>query len=187
MANNGTSVWTDEKVDALRLRWSAGEPCRQIGAALGMSRSAIIGKAHRLGLPARREMPRMNADDRREKDKERYRIRDERRRANKQQGEEAMIDATIVEQISTPLVPETMLPFSLLRNISTRNSNQCRYVPGSGPLFIACGAETAPGESWCERCNDIVHDRPHISPERRAALVAQAKCESSAREIDRAD
>lgn len=46
-------LWTDEQESELRQRWAAGESARQIAAATGMSRNAILGKIHRLGLSVR--------------------------------------------------------------------------------------------------------------------------------------
>lgn len=48
------SGWTDDKVAALRKLWADGLSCSQIGARIGMSRNAVIGKVTRLGLGARR-------------------------------------------------------------------------------------------------------------------------------------
>ncbi|MEJ8631535.1 GcrA family cell cycle regulator [Sphingomonas sp. I4] len=46
--------WTDERIDTLRTMWEAGQTASQIAEALGgVSRNAVIGKAHRLGLQAR--------------------------------------------------------------------------------------------------------------------------------------
>lgn len=46
---NGT--WTDEKIAHLKHRWSVlGESAGKIAAALGVSRSAVCGKAFRLGI-----------------------------------------------------------------------------------------------------------------------------------------
>ncbi|QOZ25313.1 GcrA family cell cycle regulator [Bradyrhizobium sp. CCBAU 51753] len=50
-------VWTDDRVERLRGLWAKGLSCSQIAneLACGFTRSAIIGKAHRLKLPARRD------------------------------------------------------------------------------------------------------------------------------------
>jgi GcrA cell cycle regulator len=46
--------WTEERIDTLRTMWEAGQTASQIAEALGgVSRNAVIGKAHRLGLQAR--------------------------------------------------------------------------------------------------------------------------------------
>ena len=46
--------WTDERIETLKTMWEAGQTASQIAEALGgISRNAVIGKAHRLGLQAR--------------------------------------------------------------------------------------------------------------------------------------
>ncbi len=46
--------WTDERIDTLRTLWEKGLTASQIAEELGgVSRNAVIGKAHRLGLNAR--------------------------------------------------------------------------------------------------------------------------------------
>ena len=46
--------WTDERIDRLKELWSRGMTASQIADELGaVSRNAVIGKAHRLGLQSR--------------------------------------------------------------------------------------------------------------------------------------
>ena len=47
--------WTDERVELLRQLWLDGKSASQISAALGagLTRNAVIGKVHRLGLAGR--------------------------------------------------------------------------------------------------------------------------------------
>jgi GcrA cell cycle regulator len=46
--------WTDERVEALRAMWSEGKSASQIAKELGgVTRNAVIGKVHRLGLSNR--------------------------------------------------------------------------------------------------------------------------------------
>ena len=46
--------WTDERIDTLKTMWEKGLTASQIAETLGgVSRNAVIGKAHRLGLQAR--------------------------------------------------------------------------------------------------------------------------------------
>ncbi len=46
--------WTDERIDRLKAMWADGSTASQIAEDLGgVSRNAVIGKAHRLGLESR--------------------------------------------------------------------------------------------------------------------------------------
>lgn len=46
--------WTEERIDVLTRMWEGGSTASQIAEQLGgVSRNAVIGKAHRLGLKAR--------------------------------------------------------------------------------------------------------------------------------------
>ena len=57
--------WTDERVEQLKQLWAEGLSASQIARQLGgVTRNAVIGKVHRLGLagratPARAERPRL--------------------------------------------------------------------------------------------------------------------------------
>lgn len=47
-------TWTDERTALLKKLWAQGLSASQIAAELGgVSRSSVLGKAHRLGLPGR--------------------------------------------------------------------------------------------------------------------------------------
>ena len=60
------SMWTDERVEQLKSLWTEGLSASQIARVLGgVTRNAVIGKVHRLGLagrasPARSERPRIS-------------------------------------------------------------------------------------------------------------------------------
>src|SRR5271166_3102883 len=50
--------WTDERVELLKKLWSDGLSASQIAAELGgITRNAVIGKVHRLGLSGRAKAP----------------------------------------------------------------------------------------------------------------------------------
>jgi GcrA cell cycle regulator len=50
--------WTDERVDLLRKMWGEGQSASQIAKELGgVTRNAVIGKVHRLGLSNRTATP----------------------------------------------------------------------------------------------------------------------------------
>lgn len=45
--------WADETILRLRALWDEGHSTAEIGRRLGISKNAVVGKAHRLDLPAR--------------------------------------------------------------------------------------------------------------------------------------
>lgn len=45
--------WTDEQVEELKRLWEEGLTTGDIGKTLGVSKNAVVGKAHRLGLNSR--------------------------------------------------------------------------------------------------------------------------------------
>src|SRR5207342_1846126 len=50
--------WTDERVEMLKKLWADGLSASQIAAELGgITRNAVIGKVHRLGLSGRAKSP----------------------------------------------------------------------------------------------------------------------------------
>jgi len=50
--------WTDERVEQLKQLWTEGLSASQIARQLGgVTRNAVIGKVHRLGLQQRRPSP----------------------------------------------------------------------------------------------------------------------------------
>jgi len=55
--------WTDEAVEKLRSLWPTGLSCFQIALQLGpgCTKNAVIGKSHRLGLPAHGDKPRLRS------------------------------------------------------------------------------------------------------------------------------
>src|SRR5258708_33274892 len=51
-------TWTDDRVEQLKKLWEAGLSASQIAAELGnVTRNAVIGKVHRLGLSGRAKSP----------------------------------------------------------------------------------------------------------------------------------
>jgi GcrA cell cycle regulator len=52
------ATWTAERVEQLQAHIGAGLTCSQIAAEIGVSRNAVIGKIHRLGIgPGRSAAP----------------------------------------------------------------------------------------------------------------------------------
>ena len=55
-------AWTDERVELLKKLWAEGLSASQIAGRLGsVTRNAVIGKVHRLGLSGRATTSRMKS------------------------------------------------------------------------------------------------------------------------------
>ena len=52
-AASGTD-WTQELIARLRALWNEGHSALEIGRRMGLSKNAVVGKAHRLDLPPRK-------------------------------------------------------------------------------------------------------------------------------------
>ncbi len=54
--------WNDESIGRLRQFWADGHSTAEIGRRMGVTKNAVVGKAHRLELPARPSPIRRAAD-----------------------------------------------------------------------------------------------------------------------------
>lgn len=45
--------WSGEAIERLKALWAEGHSTAEIGRRMGISKNAVVGKAHRLNLPAR--------------------------------------------------------------------------------------------------------------------------------------
>lgn len=54
--------WSEDMKDQLRAFWSEDIPVREIGRRMNLTKNAIVGKSHRLDLPARPSPIKRNAD-----------------------------------------------------------------------------------------------------------------------------
>ena len=48
-----TMTWTDERIAELERLWATGASTAEIGRQIDVSKNAVVGKVHRLGLPGR--------------------------------------------------------------------------------------------------------------------------------------
>ena len=52
-STNSEFEWTNDRIRELGRLWSEGHSTAEIGRRMGISKNAVVGKAHRLDLPAR--------------------------------------------------------------------------------------------------------------------------------------
>lgn len=163
--------WTEEKIEQITQLWADGLSCTQVGALMGITRSAVIGKVHRLNLPAR--SPRINgpaAEQRKFKKAQQDLARKRLARMKKREGSMPPIDREPLPEYIGAL----NIPMADLEPFSTSRPNQCRFIAAEppGPDYRACANETLPGESYCEFCKDnIIYNRLALTQEERARRV----------------
>ena len=132
------ATWTAERIEQLRNCVVTGLTCSQIAAEIGVTRNAVIGKIHRLGLaPARPPGGAARACP--------PRARHPRRRLLRLLGAEA---PSIVADEGAEAAPiESAQPCSLLEI----DSGKCHWPLGdphdSG--FAFCGNDAVTGFSYC--------------------------------------
>lgn len=147
--------WTDEKIEELKGLWASGASCTRIGAAMNITRSAVIGKVHRLNLAQR--APRMNPQQKEKRRQQEIAKRVERQRATRANFAEKQMQE--LPPAPPPFAGALNIPFGDLRPHSSIEPNECRYVAAGGPDYLACGTPTLPGESYCGHCKGVVYYR----------------------------
>lgn len=139
------SPWTPERTVEVKQRWEAGESAGEIGRAMNCTRSAVIGKVHRLGLNGRLYLRPKNGKKRAPVDSGQLKKRINRIR--KAAGGRAL---RIIETITSdpfavpptePINPTKLLDLAF---------GQCRWpCEGEGLETIFCGGEVVKGLSYC--------------------------------------
>jgi GcrA cell cycle regulator len=154
-------TWNDERVETLKKLWSEGLSASQIANRLGrdLSRNAVIGKVHRLGLSGRasqrhsmvmRRVGKVSAAMQHSK-----LATASKRRALIRRGKYDEARAACVVVAPTfkplPLPPEPVRPAKLV-SFAELEDHHCRFIFGDPKTADHgfCGAKKAPGLSYCD-------------------------------------
>lgn len=120
-------AWTDERVEQLKQLWGEGLSASQIASAMGgVTRNAVIGKVHRLGLAGRATPT-----------------------APKPKAVSAEVDEQDIKLSAFSL---ESLDFSNNRTtVSSIGNNQCKWPIGdpASDDFHFCGQAALPGKPYC--------------------------------------
>jgi GcrA cell cycle regulator len=139
--------WTDERVELLKKLWSDGLSASQIAAELGgITRNAVIGKVHRLGLSGRAKSASSAAPRPRKARSPMMRIGRASIRGNT-----ALAHAYEIEAEATPELIENIIPIGQRRTILELTEQTCHWPigdPGSSDFFF-CGGNTIAGLPYC--------------------------------------
>lgn len=143
-------AWNDERVELLKKLWSEGLSASQIAGRLGaVSRNAVIGKVHRLGLSGRATTSRMKSH------RPRARAAAAKRMARSRFATIGNPALRALYHEAEPFVPaaeELVIPLAERKSIQTLTECSCRWPIGDPQLadFHFCGKTKVPGLPYCE-------------------------------------
>ncbi|MGQ3674837.1 GcrA family cell cycle regulator [Xanthobacter sp. TB0139] len=153
--------WTDERVELLKKLWSEGLSASQIASELGeVTRNAVIGKVHRLGLSGRAKTvaaparPRTTTKAKVEQAPETPQAAAPQRPATQGNAALAPVLEELVEEAPAPAprpVEANVVPMGQGCTIMNLTEYTCRWPvgePGSDD-FHFCGARSNPGTPYC--------------------------------------
>ena len=139
--------WNDEIILRLRVLWDEGHSTAEIGRRMGITKNAVVGKAHRLDLPAR------PSPIRRVTEEGHVPRREQVRRVNGPTlpAAPAVAAAVAAEPAARPVVrPQVQLRAIAPRRPATRVSACCWPIGDPGtPSFRFCDAGALSNKPYC--------------------------------------
>ena len=131
--------WNEETIARIRALWAEGHSTAEIGRKMGISKNAVVGKAHRLNLPARPSPIRRGSGEKRAS------------RPSVRRVTGPTLPA--LQSVPRPAVkaPVVLRPVPVQPRPAGRVSSCCWPLgePGT-PEFRFCGDPTVPAKPYCE-------------------------------------
>jgi GcrA cell cycle regulator len=159
--DNGPMSWTDERVELLKKLWSDGLSASQIAAELGgITRNAVIGKVHRLGLSGRAKSPSSAAPRQRKTRTHTHMLRVTRPAVR---GNTALAHAYEYEVEAEPELVDNVIPMGQRRTLLELSEETCRWPigdPGSAEFFF-CGGASVTGLPYCAYHSRVAYQPPN--------------------------
>ena len=159
-------AWTDERVELLKKLWSEGLSASQIASKMGgVTRNAVIGKVHRLGLSGRATPAKP----------QRGRIADTSRAAAPRSFSTPAPDFGPAENEPEFLEP-LVLDSGNMATVPTLNKNMCKWPVGdpTSEDFHFCGQSASAGKPYCAYHAHMAFQPSHgSSPKRDRQRQAQ--------------
>jgi len=143
-------AWTDERVELLKKLWGEGLSASQIAGRLGsVTRNAVIGKVHRLGLSGRATTSRMKSHRPRPRMASKRMAKAGRFATTGNPAFRALYQET---EAYIPPVEEIVIPLAERKTIQTLVECSCRWPIGDPQAsdFHFCGKNKVPGLPYCE-------------------------------------
>ncbi len=125
--------WTDEQVEELKHLWEKGLTTGEIGKILGVSKNAVVGKAHRLGLNSRPSPIRRNDEDRNITE------------TTDQNEKKKILKSTVIQKSADKEKKKFI-------TVNDLTSSSCRWPIGDpkDEDFHFCGKQSLPDKPYCE-------------------------------------
>jgi GcrA cell cycle regulator len=160
-------TWTDDRVEQLKKLWEGGLSASQIAAELGnVTRNAVIGKVHRLGLSGRAKSPSSAAPRPRKPRPAQQMVRMPRPVAR---GNTALAHNYDVDVEPDPIAVDNVIPMSQRLTLVELNDATCHWPVGdpASTDFYFCGGKALAGLPYCAHHSRIAYQP--ASDRRRAA------------------
>jgi GcrA cell cycle regulator len=162
-------MWTDERVELLKKLWTEGLSASQIAAELGgITRNAVIGKVHRLGLSGRAKSPSSTAPRPRKPRTTGHMMRLSR---PSMRGNTALASMYEAEVEPEPELIENIIPIGQRCSLVELNDSKCRWPigdPGTAEFFF-CGGPPVEGLPYCTYHSRLAYQPAAARRDRRAA------------------
>lgn len=164
------SVWTDEKIEALKEHFRAGLSTAAIADKLGdgITKNSVIGKLHRLGIASDRKKEPKAA-----KSAPKPRSSSPRHRPQARKAVSVAPVARTYQPAPLPATPFELPPTEHLGAMAVMGLRErlCKFAIGElgDPNFRFCGAKTEGTASYCAHHHGIVY---MPSKDRSARLAA---------------
>ncbi|OFW99953.1 MAG: hypothetical protein A3E78_15820 [Alphaproteobacteria bacterium RIFCSPHIGHO2_12_FULL_63_12] len=164
-------AWNDERVELLKKFWAEGLSASQIASKMGgVTRNAVIGKVHRLGLSGRATpaKPQRGCDA-------------------DYHAEEAPSAGFVHAEIETLVEPEFIAPAILssgdMATVSTLKGNMCKWPIGDPAKddFHFCGQSAPTGKPYCGYHAQMAFQPAQRRPERSASPAARMIADAARR------
>ena len=157
VAYNSDDSWTEADKETLRAEWATGLSASKIGAKLGRTKSSVLSRAHRMGLPERPSP--IGAG------------------SKKTVAAPKQVDAPVIVRVRAPVAKPKRAPAPVafaeapsphvpaMPPNAALGKSPCQFPlwsHGQRPVFRdgtpwVCGNPAILGQSWCRRCWGIVY------------------------------
>ncbi len=159
--------WTDERVETLKKLWAEGHSASQIAGELGgVTRNAVIGKVHRLGLAGRAKSPASTAPRPRKPRAASHMLRGSRPSTR---GNTALAHAYELEVDAEPEFIDNVIPLGQRRSLLELTEETCRWPigdPGT-PEFFFCGGQALTSLPYCAYHSRVAYQPANMRRDRR--------------------